>query len=301
MAQELITSFTDFTPSNTTYGDPRTNARGGKAVKILDSKARTLILSTPLMLTWGVNKMVDEDTGRISYSLSLQFPSGEYTTDSTNMFYEKIRELQNKVLDDAVTHSKQWFNKSKMSREVAEALFYPMLKHPKDKVTGEPDVDRAPTLNVKIPYWNEEFNVELYNMDQTPLFTKQTDLGSRTFESYIPKMTNLAAILRCNGVWFAGGKFGVTWYLQQACVRPPLRLEGQCFISLTSDDNQRVSELAKIDAKQSAIADVAEELMTTTDVLDSDDEEEEEAEPTPPPKKVKRKRRVVKKKVVAEE
>ena len=37
--------------------------------------------------------------------------------------------------------AKKWFGK-KMSREVVDALMYPMLKHPKDKETGEPDLTR---------------------------------------------------------------------------------------------------------------------------------------------------------------
>ena len=49
------------------------------------------------------------------------------------------------------------FGKSKMSREVAEALMYPILKYPKDKSTGEPDMSRYPTVKLRLPYWEEVF------------------------------------------------------------------------------------------------------------------------------------------------
>jgi hypothetical protein len=307
MAQELITSFTDFIPSSVSYGAPRTNARGGKSIKFLDSKKNTLVLSTPLILTWGINKNVDDDTGRISYNMALQFPSDKYANDDTSKFFEDMKELESKVLDDAVTHSKEWFNKSKMSREVAEALFYPILKYPKDKVSGEPDYSRAPTMRVKIPYWEGKFNVELYDTDQKMLFNSSTDLTSTSFESFIPKTSHVVAAIQCNGLWFAGGKFGVTWNLIQAMVRRPIRIQGGCFLNLSSTDKAQVENISRREAEEEASKEVAEELDTmysttvasSTNVEDSDEEsvEEKVAEPVPAPKKVvRRKRRIVKKK-----
>ena len=36
-----------------------------------------------------------------------------------------------------------------------------MLKYPKNPDTGEPDTDRSPTLRVKIPCWDQKFNIEV--------------------------------------------------------------------------------------------------------------------------------------------
>jgi hypothetical protein len=282
------------------YGAPRTNARGGKSIKILDAKKNTLILSTPLILTWGVNKMVDDDTGRVSYSLSLQFPSEQYSNESTSAFLETMKEFETRVLDDAVKHSKEWFGKSKMSREVAEALFTPILKYPKDKATGEPDYSRAPTLRIKIPYWEGKFNTELYDTNSNPIFNAETDMTGKNFEGFIPKTSHVVAAIQCNGLWFAAGKFGVTWQLTQAMVRRPVRVQGGCFLSLSSTDHQELDKVAQREAEESASAEVEEELNAQHDtaVDDSDGEEEQTAtEPEPEPVK-KPKRKVVRKKVV---
>ena len=298
MSHNPVTDYSVFNPADTSYGTPRTNARGGKSYPILDTNGDALILGTPLMLTWGINRMEDDDTGRVNYNLSLQFPSGDYARDATTEFYQKMHEFQDKILDDAVTYHKEWFNKSKMSREVAEALFYPILKYPKDKSSGEPDLDRSPTIRIKIPYWEGKFDLELYNMNGSPFFTKETDLGSTSFETLIPKKSNIKAAIKCGGVWFAGGKFGVTWKLVQATVRrPAYKPSGVCWLSPSEDDMQLDATLNKHEAEESASAEVAAELMvaSTTDVQDSE-EEEEEVVAQPP--KVKRKRRVVKKKAV---
>jgi len=293
-ASDLITRFEDFDVSTTGYGAPRVNARGGKSVKILDAKKSTLYLSTPLMLTWGINKMVDDDTGRVSYSLALQFPGESYTNESTQMFFDKMRALEDKVLDDAVVNSKQWLNKTKMSREVAEALFTPLLKYPKDKATGEPDYSRSPSLRVKISYWEGKFNTELYNLDGTTIFNSGTDLGATSFETLIPKTSHVACILQCNGLWFAGGKFGVTWKLTQAAVRRPVRIQGSCFVTLSNDDREKADSITRQEAEDTASAEVSAELEETAALVDDSDAEEAEPEPAPKPKP--KKKRIVKKK-----
>ena len=53
----------------------------------------------------------DENTGNFKYDVALQF--GDKLDDH---FKEKLKELQEKILNDAVSNSKQWFGR-KMSKE----------------------------------------------------------------------------------------------------------------------------------------------------------------------------------------
>lgn len=301
MAAQLITPFNDFSVASFSYGTPVTNARGGKSIKVRDTRNNTLVLSGPLILTWGINKMVDEETGKVSYNLALQMPDGDYGTQSSRIFYQKIKDFESRILDDAVKYSKEWFGKAKMSREVAEALFTPILKYPKDKVTGEPNYTRAPTMRVKIPYWEGKFNVELYDVDRNTIFEPHMEIDY-PFETLIPKASHIAPAIQCNGLWFAAGKFGVTFQLSQAIVRRPARLQGGCFITLTSEDHKLAEDVSRKEVEALASAEVVEELHDTTLVADSDDEaqqavqvvEEDEA-PKASATTVKPKRRVVKK------
>lgn len=287
-ATDLITSFEDFSAKNISYGAPKTNARGGKSIKIQDIRKNTLVIDTPLMLTWGINKMIDEDSGKVSYSLSLQFPSEQYMNASAELFLEKIKAFENKILDDCVKNSKEWFNKPKMSREVAEALYTPTLKYPKDKATGEPDYTRAPSLRIKISYWDGKFNTELYDMDCSPIFNSTTNQDA-VFENLVPKTSHVIACVQCNGIWFAGGKFGVTWQLVQAMVRKPVRIQGKCFLRPRNADIQQLQQIEEREMQEEANEEIEAELNTHVD--DSDDEESapvDEPEPEPQPKKTKR-------------
>jgi hypothetical protein len=303
-AYDLITDFEDFAPTETSYGAVKTNTRGGKSIKIQDSKKNTLILSTPLMLTWGINKMVDDDTGKISYSVSLQFPSEMYAAKQPEAveFLEKMKTFENKILDDCVKNSKEWFGKAKMSREVAEALYTPMLKYPKDKETGDLDYSRAPTLRIKIPFWDGKFNTELYSMDESPIFNDfnaNEVLANQEFETLIPKTSYMIGCIQCNGIWMAGGKFGVTWQLTQAMIRQPVRIKGKCFLKARASDHAQLQEIAEREAEQAAKAEVEDEISAhaeaavTHEVEDSDNEQELEAAPV---KTSKPKRKVVRKK-----
>jgi len=148
MSSKTILSGVDFTPSSDIkYSKPKVDARGGKSVGILNAASNTATyISTPLMLTWGINEYVDDKSGRVSYDMALQFPSDEYAKEDTTNFLNNMIELEQKLKADAITNAKEWFGKAKMSEDAIDALWTPMLKYPKDKNTLEPDTTRSPTL-----------------------------------------------------------------------------------------------------------------------------------------------------------
>jgi len=315
-ASDSITKAKLFNPSSVTYRAPLVNKRGGKSVQCQLNGA-PIVLQFPLMLTWGINERVDEQSGRVSYDMALQFEKGK--SSSIEKFEAALKQFQDKVLDDAVSKSKDWFGKSKLSREVAEAMMYPILKHPKKKDgSGEPDYERSPTLKLKVPFWDGKYNIELYDMSSKatylPLDTSRrmgreaTPQGSRSPADLVPKASHVKGLLACTGLWMAGGRFGVTWKLVQACVRPPVRLvgSGQCHIADDSDDDEMTENLKKYDVNNDDSVDKTnkeeEEGPSFTDSEEDDEEEEEEEETeekplTPPPKKKKvvRRKKVVKK------
>ena len=274
----LITKAKTFDPSLITYRAATTNKRGGKAVQV-QLNGQPLVLQIPLMLTWGVNERVDEDSGRISYDMALQFQPERHS--SISKFLNAMKELEEKVKNDCVKNSKKWFGKANMSREVIDVLMYPLLKYPRMKDgSGEADFSRDPTLKLKVPFWEGKFNLELYDMDQKALYLpvkKPEDVGvqgEKTPVDLVPKGSNVNGLIGCTGLWFAGGKCGVTWKLIQACVRPPVRLvgTGTCHVEVDSDDEDLLNSLQKNDGNEE------KEKVATPAFVDSDEEEDEESE-----------------------
>lgn len=301
-ASELITSFNSFEPSTVSYSALKPYGPKAKIVKVFDSRKNPLVLSTPLMLTWGINKNVNEDSGKVDYSLSLQFPNEEYANPNTTKFLEKMKALEEKFIDDIVANSKEWLGKKSSSREmVCEAYFTRMLKHRKHKDSNEIDESSAPTLRLKIPFWQEKFNVEFYDTEQQPIFTPDMPLED-DFEKLISKGSHVVALIRCVGLCYAGSKMSVVWQLEQAVVRRPARfqLNGRCMLSITSEDQKKIQEITKTEleeADEPEDDEVVSKPVVSTKVEDTDDEgEQEEEAPAPAPEPVKKK--VVKKKVV---
>ena len=69
------------------YTKPKVNANGGKTVGILNKQnMKTLYISTPLMLTWGVNEYTDEKSGKKTFDMALQFPNEEYNSPECSSF-----------------------------------------------------------------------------------------------------------------------------------------------------------------------------------------------------------------------
>jgi hypothetical protein len=279
--QQDILSATTFNANNDVkYTKPKINKSGGKSVGILNSNNnKQLLISTPIILTWGVNEFVDEQNGKKSYNMALQFPNDSYATEQNTKFLEAMKCFETKLKQDALKNSKEWLNKSKTSPEVVDALFTPMLKYPKDKNTGEFDYTRAPSLNVKLGYWNDEFDCEVYDHDQKQLFPAN-DATKTNLMALIPKSANVAVILKCGGLWFANGKFGCTWKLVQAAVKPKVSFKGKCMISLSSDDVEKLKEgsddSSSSSSSSSASASSDNESGGVELVNDSDDEEEAE-------------------------
>ena len=239
--QELITKAKDFDATNVQYKAPKLNKQGGKNVS-LQMFGKSVVLQFPLMMTWGLNEW-DSDTGTYKkYDLNLQFNTDD-TSTSEGTFRAALQALQDKILNDAVTNSSQWFGKKKMSKEVAEALMYPILKYRKNKETGEPDMTANPTAKLKVPQWEGDFKVELYDMNKKAMYLPQgskhseaPDEGWSTPLDLIPSRSYIKGLMECTGIYFVGGKFGVSWKLLQACVRPPVRIQGFCMLDDSDDE-----------------------------------------------------------------
>ena len=135
------------------YSAPKAHASGGKVVNLFNKHFKeSLTISTPLILTWGAQEGQDQmknPTGK--YTMSLQFPTREYSNPDLDAFLTSMKALESKVKNDAMTYSKEWFGKTISSLEVMEEKFNVMLKHPKIKNSIEPDLNKPPTLTVKIP------------------------------------------------------------------------------------------------------------------------------------------------------
>lgn len=300
MSSNVINGATFNAASEFKYTAPKANKSGGKSVGIQSTKDnKSLHLSTPLMMTWGVSGYENPQTGQVeSYDLSLQFPreqDGNFNAD-TQAFLQSMKEYEDRIKADAIKNSKDWFGKASMAPAVVDALFTPMLKYPKDKETGEPDLTRTPTLRIKVPYYDNTFKVEIYNLERDMIFPDASNPDLTPVE-LVQKTQNVALVIQSGGIWFANGKFGTTWRLVQAVVQPKAAILGTrtCHVVLNST---AVATLKADRAAEEDEVDTATTVGATT--VESSEDEAPAPEPVPEPVVEKPKKKVVrKKKVVA--
>lgn len=282
MASDMVIPGASFNPaSDMKYTKPKVNSVGGRSVGIVNSKTSTVLnLSSPLMLTWGVQSFTDDKSGKVSYDLALQFPSEGFETPATKKFLENMSAFEKKIKDDAIANSKEWFSKPKMTADAVDALWTPVLKYPKNKDTLEADTSRAPTIKVKLPFWDGAWKeLELYDVDMQPVFPDPMN-PALSPQDLIAKGSHIAVSIQCGGIWFANGKFGVTWKLFQAIVKPKMSLKGKCHIKLDDEDKTKiVSQVVPTDVDGDADGDEHHDNVSA--VIEDDDEPATPAARTP--------------------
>ena len=299
----IVLSTADWETSSIRYMQPKINDRGGKSINIISTQTnRSLHISTPLMMTWGISDYVDEKTGESDgkFSMSLVFPNDDYSTVASNTFLDRLKSFENQILDDAVKYSDAWFGEE-LSREVVKHNFFPFLKYSKDKLTKKVDPTKSPSIRARVPNYNAKWGVEVYDTSSNLLFP--CDNENMTPMDFVPKKSQVATVLQCGGLWFGGKGWGVTWKVNQCVVKPQevVSVFGKCHIQLSADDIKTMDTSSTSNENEDEVESLpASKPVVDVTVDDSEDEAEvEEAEveektPEPAPKK-----KVVKKAQVA--
>ena len=135
---------------------------------------------------------------------------------------------------------------------------------------------KAPTLKVKLPYWQGKYNCEIYDPNGTMLYPDEN--STLTPLDLIPKGVNLVAIIQCGGLWFANGKFGCTWRLFQAVVQQKPSMKGKCLINVSS-----AAKSALTSGQGTSETTVIVEDDEASDCEQDEDEAHQEEESAPAP------------------
>ena len=288
-SKPVVLPVNDWDTSAIKYMTPKVNDKGGKSINIISKQTnRSLHISTPLMMSWGISDFIDEkgdSDGK--YSISLQFPNNEYSTASTNTFLQKIKDFENQILDDAVKNSELWFGEE-MSREVCKHSFFPILKYSKNKDTKKIDLTKAPSIRAKVPFYNGKWAVELYDTQQNLIFPCENE--HMTPVDFVPKMSNVACVLQCGGLWIGGKGFGLTWKMIQSVVKPRevISVYGKCHIQLSVDEIDKIEkQVIQEDVEDEVVEPEPVKAVTTTLAEDTDDEQEPEPVKVSVPEPVK--------------
>ena len=214
-----------FNTKNISFSDVKTNSNGGKTV-FVNLDGSKFQLQTPVMtLPFDLNVYDKGEYPKYSIELSFRDMEDNYKVSG---FYENMDDLDKQILKYASKNSKALFGK-KMSDEVLEALYNPIIKRSKDE-SGEYDGKYPPRMKLKLPYYNGEISYEMENF-------KGESLKDMDQETAFTKDSKIQAIIKCGGIWVIGGKFGCTWSVQKIRVEGNPTIKNYSFVDDDSDSD----------------------------------------------------------------
>jgi len=238
---------------------------GGKNV-YMSMDGKPILIQTPRMLCqWGLSKYnPDGKVGSEKYSIDMSFKDKE-TKPGVQIFFDKLMELDKKVVEDVTKNSKDWLRKANMTKEVVEALSTPSVKFAKDKDTGEITDKYPPSFRLNIPVRDGKTMCDVYDIKQNKL-----DLFDMDSKGSI-KNSMITAIIKLQGLWFAGGKFGCTWRVEQLRIEPSESIKGFAF--QPDDEDTLVDDDEEIDLGN----DRGNAVETSDEDEDEDEDEDDDA------------------------
>lgn len=169
-----------------------------------------VILQTAIEMRspYGLNKYdVGEKASNPDFSIDVSF-DGYDVPGPVQDYYNVIKAIDNYVKTEGYKNRKLWF-KADHIKEIVDAFYNDSIKVAKDKDGNLKPY--APTQKLKLNMGGAlDRRTKLYDVDGKLL--------SEPIEKLLLKGVTLTAIIECGGVWFAGGKFGVTWRATQIIV-----------------------------------------------------------------------------------
>ena len=267
----LITQPKNFSATSVQFSDVKTNNYGGKMVYINKDGSPLLVQTPKMSIPYGLseNEIQDQKTGEVighKYHINLSFkgmesqhtdPKLKKQIQKLKQFHTMIEELDKRVIAEAQKNSLGWLKMKKASQETVEALYTPILIKSKDKDTQEPDGKYPDTIKGKIPFWEGAFKTQIFN-DNKEIIDLKTSLV---------KGAESKALIKCTGIWFAGGRFGVGWKVEQMSVKVPESLSGYSFVD-SDDEDDESSPLAEKNTVEESDSDCEINLKTESNNLD---------------------------------
>ena len=273
----------NFTTAKVSISQLKTMDNGGKQAYANYDGGKFLFQTPALGLPYDMNDKAFDPSKPIKYSVELSLRGYDEAGSNVKEMYDSLQTLDEYMIEQGVKNSRAWF-KADMKPDVVRALYTPIIKWGKDKEGNNKPY--PPGVKVSLRKVADSFEVKLY------------DANKQEYHNVDPKEllvrgAVVRCVMQCTGVWFAGGKYGLSWKAVQIVMdKIPESIRGYAFVDEEEGEAQEEDDVAFSApvAQQrsppppppSAVAAVLPQADEEDDILD----EENDAEPIPVPKKV---------------
>ena len=178
------------------YGKPIQSTFGGQIVSILKNKNKMYIQTPKCKIPYGVSNYINFNM--------------DSDTRASEDFKKFLKTFDNKNIETATMHSKQWFKKL-LDKEVVKDLYKEQL--------------HDNTFVAKFPTKDGKFIGEVFNSCDEPIEAEKIEPGC-----------SIQAIIECVGMYFIPKQFGITWKIHQVKIFPKEKdITGFSFIDSDED------------------------------------------------------------------
>lgn len=258
------------------FSSPKTLDNGGKMLYLnYNGGTSPLYIQTPeVELPFDPSYFSDNDTSG-KYAIKVSLKNLENDTKMAEL-HKFLSSLDSHLIAKAQENSQVWFKKPKLSIDTIKELYTPMVKVHTDPESGEPTGKYPDQFGFKVVKKNNKFEkLSVYNEKKETFDIDGTTDTPVDISNVLMKGAQVKAVLKCNGIWIANGKFGCTWRAQQIRVKVPEGGLQEFAIMSDSEDEDETSEETPVE-KEVAMLD--------------DTSSEEEPEPEPVKKKAVKRR-----------
>ena len=259
-----------------TFAVPRTLDNGAKLVYVNYNQGRFSVQTPWMSMPWKMGAYLDGEYPK--YSLDLSFKGMDENPDLKG-FHDKLKEVEQKIIDGGLENSVSWFKKNIKSREGVAEKFNPIIKESRDKETGEPDGKWPPSMKVKVPRRDGVWEFKVSNKDGTQYKINDTENPDNCEDLFV-KNTRVRGIIQCVGLWVASGNYMCQWKLTKAEVEVPETFSNDDF--LDDSDNEDTVEHEFVEDSDK------EEEVEVADTVEENHESGGSEEPEPVKKVIKK-------------
>ena len=176
-------------------------------------------LETPFGLS--VFDKIPGATPKYTVELNLRGYDDPVANPKVAAIYNALNALDEHLIDQGMKNSRAWF-KADLNRDMVKMFYTPTMRFARD---GEGNLKPyPPTLKIQLRQRDGKFETAVYDDKKRPL----TDIP---LEDVLVKRAYLTVLIQCTGVWFAGGKFGLSWKaLQIRADKIPDSIRGFAFL-----------------------------------------------------------------------
>tara|TARA_B110000858_G_scaffold123558_1_gene140891 strand:- start:1851 stop:2831 length:981 start_codon:yes stop_codon:yes gene_type:complete len=196
------------------YSEVKQMKSGAKTVYINYGNEKLTIQTPSLYLPYGISPPYSEKEKKDDQPAEKVIPGsaldvsfrGMDENDKIKQLYNKLKEIENKIVDDAFTNRELWFKDDfDNNKAFCKKLFSPIIKIDKDPNTGKELGKYPPTFKAKIPF---DLKTEQCTMDCYDMQNGELDIND-VFKRL--KGAKVVMIVQLTGLWMAGGKYGCSW------------------------------------------------------------------------------------------